>query len=172
MIAFLFDCLFWYIAHFWGFSIFLPSIHFHLFGLAGCNNWYGQEVSDFFLRSCIYSGDIKRLVTILCLSVWYVHILFGFSISSLLPTLMLLPSLYCSIWIYFFSLVVLLKTLFLLKLSFALKLVFQSCDIVLKFPVNILSEGKLPCSLTRDCGVKDSGVGGCFFFWTPFCTSN
>lgn len=64
-----------------------------------------------------------------------------------------------------FSLVVLLKTLFLLKLSFALKLLFQSCDIVLKFPVNILSEGKLPCSLTRDCGVKDSGVGGCFFFF-------
>lgn len=53
----------------------------------------------FFLRRCIYSGDIKRSVTILCLSVWYVHILFGFSISSLLTTLML-PSLCCSIWIY------------------------------------------------------------------------
>ena len=44
-----------------------------------------------------------------------------------------------------FSLLVLLKTVFLLKLPFALKLQFQSCDTVLKFPINTFLEGKQPC---------------------------
>ena len=36
--------------------------------------------------------------------------------------------------------------------SFTLKLQFQSCDIALKFPVHILSRGKLPCCLTGTVG--------------------
>lgn len=61
-----------------------------------------------------------------------------------------------------FSLLVLLKTVFLLKLPFALKLQFQSCDIVLKFPINTFLEGKQPCCMRGTAGGRTPQSGAAF----------
>lgn len=62
-----------------------------------------------------------------------------------------------------FCFVVLLKTSCPFKQSsFTLKLQFQSRHAALKFPVHILSQGRLAMLFDRDYGMKDSGSGHCF----------